>query len=246
MPPKPIDVPTILNACRVFATLSDAQRRELAGKARIEHFTERTLLTLRGEKPEHLRYIVAGSIDLVLSTAEGGYSCLPVFPGRWATWLGCFGSEPLVHDLWSSGHATAVAFPCRDIQKTVSNNPEALRQVIEHVGEWTRFLTGWMLSFSAYGPEKRLVYLLLLASSSACGIAHEGEPTALTQAHIGQFGFGSRQKVGRLLRGLADKGLVHMRYGAVVIPSRARLEDYIAEGAPRRSVALDRAARKMA
>ena len=97
--------------------------------------------------------------------------------------------------------------------------------MIEHVGEWTRFLTGWMLSFSAFSPEKRLAYLLLLAFSSAC----EGAPTALTQTHISQFGFGSRQKVSRLLRGLADKGLLAMRYGAVVIPSRARLEDYIAD-----------------
>jgi CRP-like cAMP-binding protein len=201
----------------------------LSGKARIERFSERTLLTLRGEMPEHIHYIVSGSIDLVLSTADGGYSCLPVFAGRWATWLGCFGSEPLVHDLWSSSHATAVAFPCRDILRIVSNNPDALREVIEHVGEWTRFLTGWMLSFSAFGPEKRLAYLLLLASSSACGIAREGQPTALTQTHISQFGFGSRQKVSRLLRGLANRGLLAMRYGAVVIPSRARLEDYIAD-----------------
>jgi CRP-like cAMP-binding protein len=226
---KSIDVLGILKSCTVFASLSESQLRELSGKARIEHFSERTLLTLRGEKPEHLRYIVSGSIDLVLSTAEGGFSCLPVFEGRWATWLGCFGSEPLVHDLWSSSNAISIAFPCRDILKAVSDNPEALRQVIEHVGEWTRFLTGWMLSFSAFGAEKRLAYLLLLASSSACGIAREGQPTALTQTHISQFGFGSRQKVGRLLRSLADKDLVSMRYGAVVIPSRGRLEDYIAD-----------------
>jgi CRP/FNR family transcriptional regulator, cyclic AMP receptor protein len=229
MNPKPIDSLAILKSCSVFASLSEPQLRELSGKARVVHFTERTLLTLRGETPEHIHYIVSGSIDLVLSTAEGGYSCLPIFAGRWATWLGCFGSEPLVHDLWSSNHATAVSFPCRDIQRLVSNNPEALRQVIEHVAEWTRFLTGWMLSFAAFAPEKRLAYLLLLASSSACGIAREGEPTALTQTHISQFGFGSRQKVGRLLRSLASKGLLLTRYGAVVIPSRARLENYIAD-----------------
>jgi CRP-like cAMP-binding protein len=226
------DVLAILNSCEVFATLSEAQKRELAGKARVEHYAERTLLTLRGETPDYIRYIVSGSIDLVLSTAEGGYSSLPMFEGRWATWLGCFGSEPLVHDLWSSAPATFVAFPCRDVQKMVSNNADALREVIEQVGEWTRFLTGWMLSFAAFGPEKRLVYLLLLASSDACSIAQEGRPAAVTQTHISQFGFGSRQKVSRLLRSLADKGLIEMKYGGVVIPSRARLERFIAEDQP--------------
>jgi CRP/FNR family transcriptional regulator, cyclic AMP receptor protein len=226
---KNIDVLGVLKRCRVFATLTEVQLRELAGKARVEHFTERTLLTMRGEMPDHIRFIVSGSIDLVLSTAEGGYSSLPMFEGRWATWLGCFGAEPLVHDLWSSSNAICVAFPCRDVRKVVANNPDALREVIEQVGDWTRFLTGWMLSFAAYGPEKRLVYLLLLASSDACAITQEGQPTAVTQTHISQFGFGSRQKVSRLLRGLADKGLIEMRYGGVIIPSRARLEAYIAD-----------------
>jgi CRP-like cAMP-binding protein len=229
---KAIDITGILKSCSVFADLGESALRELNGKARVEHFSERTLLNLRGEKQDYLRYVISGSVDMVLSTADGGYSCLPVLPGRWATWLGCFGAEPLVHDLWSSAHATAVAFPCRDLQKAVADNPQALQQVIERVGEWSRFLTGWMLSFSVYAPEKRLAYLLLLASSKACGIAHEGEPTALTQAHIGQFGFGSRQKVGRLLRSLADRGLIGTRYGAIVIPSRAKLEAFISDSAP--------------
>lgn len=236
-----IDILAILKSCSVFAKLTDAQLRELAGKARIEHYAERTLLSLRGESPDYIRYIVSGSVDLVLTTNDGGFSCLPMFEGRWTNWLGCFGTEPLVHDLWSSNSATYVALACRDVQKAVSDNADALREVIEQIGKWTRFLTGWMLSFAAYSPEKRLVYLLLLASSDACSITQEGLPAAVTQTHISQFGFGSRQKVSRLLRGLADKGLISMRYGGVIIPSRAKLEAYIADGnappagAPRRS-----------
>jgi CRP-like cAMP-binding protein len=156
---KPPDVLAILNESRVFAALTQAQRRELSGKARIELYTERTLLTLRGEKPDYIRYIASGGMDLVLSTAEGGYSSLPVFEGRWQSWLGCFGTAPLMYDLWSSAPATYVAFSCRDIKKAIGDNPSALREVIEHVAELTRFLAGWMLSFAAYGPEKRLVYL---------------------------------------------------------------------------------------
>jgi CRP-like cAMP-binding protein len=225
---KPNDVLAILNGSRVFATLTQAQRRELSGKARIEHYTERTLLTLRGETPDYIRYIASGGMDLVLSTAEGGYSSLPVFEGRWQSWLGCFGTAPLMYDLWSSAPATYVAFSCRDIQKAIGDNPRALREVIEHIAELTRFLAGWMLSFAAFGPEKRLVYLLLLASSSACAIIREGRPAPVTQTHISHFGFGSRQRVSRLLRGLAEKGLIEMKYGGVTIPSRARLEKFIA------------------
>ena len=48
---KSIDLPAILRQSRVFACLNETQRRELAGKARVEHYTDRTLLALRGEIP---------------------------------------------------------------------------------------------------------------------------------------------------------------------------------------------------
>lgn len=229
---KSPDMLATLKTSPVFASLSDAQLRELAGKARAEHYAERTLLTQRGEMPTHIRYVVSGGIDMVLTTPDGGYSSLPIFQGRWSSWLGCMGMEPIVHDMWSTAPATFVALPCRDVQKVVSENPEAMRQVIEEIGVLTRFLTGCVLSFAAYGPEKRIVYLLLLASSDAVSLTAEGRPTAVTQTHISQFGFGSRQRVSRLLRGLADKGLIEMKYGGVVIPSRARLVAYLADDAP--------------
>jgi CRP-like cAMP-binding protein len=226
---KSIDVHALLRQSRVFACLDDAQRRELAGKARVEHYSDRTLLALRGEMPEYVRYVVNGGIDMVLSTPDGGYSSLPIFQGRWSSWLGCMGAEPIVHDMWSTAPARYVAIPCRDVQKAIGDNAQAMREVIEEIGVLTRFLTGCVLSFCAYGPEKRIAYLLLLASSVACSLTEEGRHVAVTQTHISQFGFGSRQRVSRLLRGLAEKGLIELKYGGVTIPSRARLQKFIAE-----------------
>ena len=124
MKDMPPDILEVVKSCSVFATVDESQIRDLCGKARIEHYAERTLLTLRGETPEYIRYIHSGSCDLVLSNAEGGYSSLPMPAGKWATWLGCFGSEPLVHDLWSSAQATYIAIPSRDVQRVVANNAE--------------------------------------------------------------------------------------------------------------------------
>ncbi len=234
--PNP-DPLAVLKNSPVFSLLSETQLRELAGKARVEHYAERTLLNQRGEMAEYIRWICSGSVDLVLSTEEGGYSSLPMFEGRWVTWTCCFGSEPLMFDLWSSASATVVAFPNRDVQKALVSNAGALLKVIGELGENTLFLTSWMLSFSAYAPEKRLVYLLLLASPRASSLANDGKPSPfpVTQTHISQFGFGSRQKVSRLLRSLANRGLIEMKYGCVVIPSRARLEEFISQPTPPRA-----------
>ncbi|MCW2283863.1 CRP-like cAMP-binding protein [Rhodoblastus acidophilus] len=236
---KSIDIPAIVNGCRVFARLSEQERRELCGKARLEHYHERTLLTERDDRPEYLRYVVEGSLDYTLSTADGGYSYLPILPGKWMSWIGVFGTAPMMCDLWSSPNATLIALPARDLQRMVGANPAALLEVIDRVGEWTRLLTGWALSFAAFGPEKRLVYLLLLASSDGVALAREGHAAPVTQTHLSQFGFGSRQRVSRLLRGLSDKGLIQMRYGGVVIPSRVRLEAYLAGDSARGKVSPD-------
>jgi CRP-like cAMP-binding protein len=229
---RPIDIYAVAKSCSVFSKLTEKQLRELCGKARVEHYHDRTLLTERNDHPEYLRYIVSGSVDAVLSTVDGSFSSLPIFAGKWASWLGVFGSAPLLYDMWSSSNATFVAFPARDVYRLVSGNAAALLEVIDLVGEWNRFLTGWTLSFAAYAPEKRLVYLLLLASSNAVALAQEGRPTAVTQTHISQFGFGSRQRVSRLLRGLAERGLIEVKYGGVTIPSRARLEAFMAGDSP--------------
>ena len=230
---KSIDLNELMESSKVFRHVTEQQRRELCGKARIEHYHERTLLTERDDWPEYLRYVVSGSIDLVLSTADGGYSSLPILPGKWVTWLGVFGAAPMLCDLWSSANATLVAIPVRDVQRLISGNAPALLDVVHLVGQWTYFLTGWALSHGAYGPEKRLVYLLLLASSDEVGLFREGRPAPVTQTHISYFGFGSRQRVSRLLRSLAEKGLIEMKYGGVLIPSRALLEVYLATENPK-------------
>lgn len=231
MSAKTIKVAEAIESCSVFAALTEAQRHELAMKARHEHFSKRALLSQRGEKLEYLRYVVSGSADLALSTSDGRYASLPLFQGMWATWLGCMSGKPPVHDLWSSANAHFIALPCRDIHRLVASNPAALLAVIQSVGEWTRLLTGWVLSYSAYGPEKRLIYMLLLASSGDVGPTQAGQRAALTQANISQFGFGSRQKVSRLLHGLARQGLIRVGYGAVTIPSRARLQAFLDDDA---------------
>jgi CRP-like cAMP-binding protein len=232
---KTIDVAGLIESCSAFRHLTEQQRRELCGKARIEHYHERTLLTAREDRPEYLRYVVSGSIDLVLSTAEGRYSSLPILPGKWATWLGVFGAAPMLCDLWSSANATLVAIPVRDVQRLIGASAPALLEVLNLVGQWTRFLSGWALSHGAYGPEKRMVYLLLLASSDEVGLVQEGRPAPVTQTHISYLGFGSRQRVSRLLRGLAEEGLIEMKYGGVLIRSRAQLERFLAEDPPRRA-----------
>lgn len=170
-----------------------------------------------------LWYVASGSVDLTLTSAEGGVARLPITPGYWATWAGCFGSEPLQFDFWSSRSATLIAFPRDEVLQAFSRAPAALLQVIEFLSENVTVFNAWILSTTILSAEQRLAYLLLVLSARAK--AAGSEALEVTQEQLGMLGIGTRQRVSRLLGGLAKRGLIRLDNGRIVIVSRTRLEE---------------------
>lgn len=170
-----------------------------------------------------LWYVASGSVDLTLTSAEGGVARLPITPGYWATWAGCFGSEPLQFDFWSSRSATLIAFPRDEVLRAFSRAPAALLQVIEFLSENVTVFNAWILSTTILSAEQRLAYLLLVLSARAK--AAGSEALEVTQEQLGMLGMGTRQRVSRLLGGLAKRGLIRLDNGRIVIVSRTRLEE---------------------
>ena len=214
----------VLEKCAVFKAVPAPSLVKLAGLARTEVFENRTLLVANRARPEHLRHVAAGRIDLSLTNAEGQTASLPVGAGRWATWLGCFHPEPIEHEIWAAPGTRALAFPAREVRQTVSEHPQALMTVIGLIGDTTRLLIGWALASTLFSPQQRLAYMLLSMGGSRNA---EGEAMRITQEQIGQMGLGTRQRVSRILHELAGLGLVSVDYGRVSIPSPDRLSDFV-------------------
>ena len=214
----------VLKSNAAFRLLSPEELVRLASTAKVERYQERTLLVERGKTARHIWFVSSGSVDLTLTSADGGIARLPITPGHWATWAGCFGSEPLLFDFWSSKSATLVAFSRTEILSAVAKNPDALLQVIEYLSENVAVSAAWILSATIFSAEQRLAYLLLVLSARFS--AANSESTAITQEQLGMLGLGTRQRVSRLLRSLASRGLVEICDGRIVIPSRGRLEEF--------------------
>ena len=223
------DFLVILRNSKVFRSIPEADQRALAARGRLERFEERTLLAELGHPPTHIRYVVSGSVDLIRTTHDGRIASLPIFRGHWAIWLGCFTRAPLDYEMWSSAGAVYVSFPADAVRQAVSKHSEALLGVIELVGVTTRFLITWTLLSAVLSPERRLATFLLLATEMASSPALDVNRLRLSQEQFSQLGLGSRQRVGRMLRDLAGRGLVEMRYGEVVICSREALRRFADE-----------------
>lgn len=223
---KAVEPFEILRSCAVFAHLEEASLSGLAKLARREVHSQRTLLVANRSTPQHLRYVVRGRVDLTLVSDDGRAASLPAGPGKWATWLGCFHPAPIEHEMWSAAGSEYLAFPAVAVRKAVENNPRALMEVIRLIGDTTRTLIGWALASTLFTPEKRVAYALMAIVGSQK--ANEAAtPMRITQEQIGQMGLGTRQRVSRILKALADRGLVELSYGSIGVVSAERLASFI-------------------
>lgn len=219
----------ILKCTDTFSLLPPRALRDLASLARVERYHKRTLLVGQGRRPEHIRYILEGYIDLLLATPDGRSTALPLFAGSWATWLGCISEKPLPHEMWSSKSAVFLAIPRQQARAEILNNEAALLSAIEHIGDSNRFLVSWTLGASLQKPEKRLAHMLAVLARTIDPVAPLGAEMPITQDQIGQLGFGSRQRVGRLLTSLARRGLIETSYGTISIPVWQKLNAFALE-----------------
>ena len=217
----------ILKGSEIFRLLPEAIVRDLASAGRVERYEQRTLLVSKGQRPGCLRYIVDGSLELLLSTTDGRVSSLPVASGNWANWVACLGDTALPYELWSSKSSVCMAYPRQQVYSAISKHPEALLKLIELIGERLHLLVRWTLYATLHSPEQRLGHLLLIVSGAQSSTSSPCREAAMTQEQIGQIGFGSRQRVARLLRNLEAKGLVQMSYGSVSVPSWERLNRFV-------------------
>lgn len=223
---KDTDPLEVLRSCTVFAGLDETALQALAGLARREKHSQRTLLVANRTTPQHLRFVVRGRVDLTLVSDDGRGASLPAGPGKWATWLGCFHPAPIEHEMWSASGSEYLAIPAAAVRKAVENDPRALKAVIGLIGDTTRLLIGWALASTLFTPEKRVAYALL-AIVGGQKANEAAAPMRITQEHIGQMGLGTRQRVSRILKALADKGLVELSYGSVGVASVERLAAFI-------------------
>ncbi|WP_150131431.1 Crp/Fnr family transcriptional regulator [Caulobacter mirabilis] len=104
--------------------------------------------------------------------------------------------------------------------------PTLYPRVIERIGVRMRDLIGGNLAASLHRPEGRLAYLLAVSARDRASQGDGPVELPLTQERLAAMGLGGRQRVARLLRALAGRGLVECRYGCVRIPSLRALEAF--------------------
>lgn len=230
-PGEDIDIAATLQSTAIFKTAPVAAVKALAHESRVERYAEETLIAASGKKLDRLRFVLAGSISPAL-VAESGVvsSYAPAIAGMWSAWPAIFDDNPLPHDIFAAAGSVCVAIPRQLFHRTAAAHPQIYVQVI---GDLSRQLRGLMALAMAAGsaPNALALARTLLAGARTVAGDSDGPITIdLTQDELARLGFGTRQRVARLLRQLVDDGAIERRYAAIVVPSVKRLADYVGEG----------------
>lgn len=222
-------VVALLRRSPIFSVAPETELAALAALAVEARFEVPTLLVARGDCPQQLWHVLQGAVEIGLFSAKGRPARLaPIQPGGWATWISCFSQTPLPHDLWTTAGARLLAFPSAAVRSLSDRHPQIYPQLIARIGERMRDLIGWSLAASLSDPERRLAYLLAVTARDHTGAGDGPMALSLTQDRIAAMGLGSRQRVARLLRSLAARGLIATAYGAVSVRSVRALEAFAA------------------
>lgn len=221
----------LLREARVFRDTPEDALLRLAQFAREEHFEQETIVCAAGEQLDVLRCITAGSIRPTRISKDGGVvTSPPMMRGAWATWPGVFCSPPVPHDLVADAGTRCIAFPATAVRDIAREHPEIYRGVIEEIGAILRGLMTLILTTGADDEEQALARAVLAGCRAANPATDGPVRIEMTQEQIGRVGFGSRQRVARLLRALEKAGVLTARYGQIIVPSQKALEAYLGDG----------------
>ncbi len=218
---------SILRTSRAFRHLKAAELKELAALGRMERYDQRTLLVQRGTVPRYIRYVINGGVEIKLTTRGGREAQMP--PTRaddWATMVGCFVDEPLPFDLWAAPASTLLAFPIRAVQSALSTNAAALFDILTEFGAAACDLISMQLAVYLTSDEQRLCNIILCLSKSLASKSPGSLRANVTQSQIAELGFGTRQRVSKLLKNLEARGLVELQRRSVSIVSPVRMRDF--------------------
>lgn len=224
------DALAALRQSYVFGVAPDDALLPLARLAKREHFEHETIVCRAGASLESIRYIEAGTIRASRVTETGVVVSLPpMMRGGWATWPGAFCDPPVPHDLVASPGTDCLAFPVRAIREISKAHPEIYPRVLEHVSAILRGLMTLILSTGADDQERALARAVLAGCRAESPVGDGPVTIEMTQEQIGRLGFGSRQRVAKLLRALENAGVLTARYGQVNVPSLKALEAFLGE-----------------
>ncbi len=221
MPLSKDQVVDLLKTSPVFGGIPDDEIVRLATLARQDYFPDRTLLIPADTQPDQVWYVLEGNVQTGIFSQSGKPASLPpIASGEWMPWMGCFLDTPVSHEYWCDAQSRLLSLPTKTVRMLAQRHPQIYLEALKTVGGRLNRMMSWYLASRLLVPEKQLAYLL-----AGLYPAGQMDPITLTLSleQIAAMGFGTRQRVARILARLEKRGLLKRGFKSVSIFSRRDL-----------------------
>ncbi|TMD62026.1 MAG: Crp/Fnr family transcriptional regulator [Chloroflexi bacterium] len=204
----------------LFASLSEADRRALAGRVRSRRFGAGETLFHRGDPAAHLYVLVTGSAKVTLPDEYGKEAVIALLrPGEVFGELALFDDAPRSATIVAVGDTECLLVARDDFLALLERAPQTMREVLRLLARTLRRSTSRVEDLVFLDVPSR-VAKSILDLSEVGGAEKEIE---LTQDDLAAMVGATRVSVNRVLASLESRGIIKVARRRIGVVDRERL-----------------------
>lgn len=211
-----------LQTIPLFATLDSATLADVVRRVEQCEYRPGDFITLEGEQPEMLFFVLSGRVRLSRTAADGREQVLTMAnSGAIVNAVSLFDEHPNMATARAMSPVTCLKLYRADLIELIDRHPTLARAALRDLSSQLRDLVVLVEDLAFRSVRERLARQLL----------HEArEGTAeLTHQELAERAGTVREIAGRALRQLAQEGLVQLARGRVIVLDRVGLAQVVGE-----------------
>lgn len=205
----------------VFGELTEADRRDIAGRLRPRRYAPNEIVFHRGDPAGHLYLLVAGTVKVSLPDEQGREAVVALLRGgEIFGQLSLFDDSPRSATIITVTDTECFLLAREDFIGVLEKSPNAMRQMLRMLARDIRRLSTRVEDLVFLDVPSRVAKCLLdLAELGGTAVPE----IALTQEDVASMVGATRVSVNRVLASLEQRGIVKVARRRIEIVDRDRL-----------------------
>jgi CRP/FNR family cyclic AMP-dependent transcriptional regulator len=228
--PTEAEAAELLGRVSLFAGLSEAELRQLAGVAVPRSYEAGEVIFREGDSGDTCYILRSGSVKVTHRHSDGrAITLAELRPGQIFGELAMFSGETRSATVEALEPTTALALLAGDVRRTLANHPEIAVKMLVGLADRLREANERIVrqSFQTVAGRVAQVLMAQVAARQSEGAADRDVLIRATQADIAQLAGSSRESASRFLATLERAGVVTCGRGKVVVHDPSALRNYV-------------------
>lgn len=214
---------TVLRALPIFETLDDQSLKPLTRVARLRSIPRHTVVLHAGDHTDNIYFILSGSLKVQVSDDEGREVILSMLgPGELFGEMGVLDDHPRSATVLAVESSEVVMIGKEDFKRCLVENPDVSLFIIRNLTRRLRLADRKIESLALLDVYGRVARLLIEAAETVDG--RTVVTRKMAKQDIAKMIGASREMVSRVMRDLANHGLIHEQDGQLVLTDPAALK----------------------